>query len=72
MSKMDDLRALREAKHARGSQAPTNKAAVARKALANALTPPTPVDVVCGHRAIGGKTCIRAKDHSEKTHRYPK
>lgn len=24
----------------------------------------------CGHKGIGGKTCTRPKDHTEKNHRY--
>lgn len=25
---------------------------------------------VCGHKGVGGKSCTRPKDHTEKNHRY--
>ena len=72
MGKVEDQRALREANYA----ARTGGKPVARKA------PPTvpakggivakKPDALCGHRSVGGKTCIRAKDHDEKSHRYAK
>ena len=58
MSKMDDLRAMREARYA-ASRTPARPAAAA-----------APQDAVCGHKAIGGRTCTRAAGHSEKSHRY--
>lgn len=27
---------------------------------------------LCGHRNMSNRACIRPKDHSEKSHRYPK
>lgn len=102
MSKVDALRALREAKYAADrAAAPAGtlkKLAAARPAAATSGSPATgtkpvrasrtgrpgsaavdaaPVDTVagetealCGHRNMGGKSCTRAENHSEKNHRY--
>jgi hypothetical protein len=59
MSKMDDLRAMREARYAAAAKAPARPAATA--AASGAL---------CGHKAIGGRSCTRDAGHSEKSHRY--
>lgn len=117
MGKVDDLRAMREARFAAsartvrgpatakpsvapaaakpsvaeppgsaGSTAPTRVPAKggsgARAALfvvpteaaapAQPTVDPEPVVDLCGHRAISGKTCIRADSHAEKNHRYAK
>jgi hypothetical protein len=77
MSKMDDMRAMREARYeARrtGAAKPVARPQVQPKAAAR----PTPVDVspesssdeLCGHRAISGRTCTREKGHAAKSHRY--
>lgn len=79
MSKVDALRALREAKYARAA-APT---ATSRRPAAPApeRTPPTRIeaeavvggDALCGHRNMGGRTCTREADHLKagtKNHRY--
>lgn len=58
MGKVDDMRAMREARYAALSKSQTR-----RIDIQNA-------DATCGHRAISGKTCTRPKDHSEKNHRY--
>ena len=60
MSKMDALRAMREARY--------EQAAKPAKAKAPAAAVAT--DGVCGHKAIGGRTCTRDAGHSEKSHRY--
>lgn len=82
MSKMDNLRAMREARYdeaaARSKGAPSRKPAV-RPAVAPA-EPVKPVDTegepkvpspaLCGHRAISGRVCTREHGHAEKSHRY--
>ena len=83
MSKMDNLRAMREARYAE-SQARA-KANATTKAPAAAPTtlerPPTlavvpdppepePTEALCGHRNMGGRTCTREAGHAAKSHRY--
>lgn len=83
MSKVDALRAMREAKYARAGappQPPGTAAPRAAKPLARAAaTAQRPVedtdaetetDELCGHRNMGGKSCSRPAGHSEKNHRY--
>jgi hypothetical protein len=80
MSKMDDLRAMREARYQEAG-ARTSTTAAAR----TAARPPTPVqdtaprrsaddatpeERLCGHRAISGRTCTREQGHAAKSHRY--
>lgn len=79
MSKVDAMRALREARHAAAAKAaparavrPSTQARPAPRASAPA---PTPVesDGRCGHRNMGGKSCTREADHAQngtKNHRY--
>jgi len=86
MSKMDALRAMREARYeqmsARASKpvAPTTKPV---KSVKKERPAPTPVETepvadgtepveasVCGHRAISGRTCTREPGHAAKSHRY--
>jgi hypothetical protein len=78
MSKMDNLRAMREARYeqaaARAGQS-TKTPSVPRKSPKTKPTPPAP-DVaeseaaLCGHRAISGRTCTREAGHAAKSHRY--
>lgn len=56
MSKMDELRALREARYA--------KPAAADQAAGE------PESGLCGHRSISGRTCTREQGHAAKSHRY--
>jgi hypothetical protein len=82
MSKMDGLRAMREARYAEGTArakaaAPTAKKPAAAKTTANkppatktAPAPGTADEGLCGHRAISGRTCTRDKGHAAKSHRY--
>jgi hypothetical protein len=81
MSKMDALRAMREAKYAanakRSATAPprsasTAKAAVAPAAPKAAASAAAPVadEAACGHRNMSGRTCTREAGHAAKTHRY--
>jgi hypothetical protein len=82
MSKMDNLRAMREARYEKAAAAGSKKAAVARRPAAEpapsapevpepaAGPTPAPAEGLCGHRAISGKTCTREQGHAEKSHRY--
>lgn len=56
MSKMDELRALREARYTK-SVAADRPAADTGSGL-------------CGHRSISGRTCTREHGHAAKSHRY--
>lgn len=68
MSKVDAMRAMREARYARGSKPPDRSGAPPAKAVVTAG--PVGSDELCGHRNMGGKSCSRAVGHSEKNHRY--
>jgi hypothetical protein len=77
MSKMDNLRAMREAKYAeaqkRASAAPARpKAAMAPPAAKKAApaTEPEATEELCGHRNMSGRTCTREQGHAAKSHRY--
>lgn len=78
MSKMDDLRAMREARYAQRATTANRPAAKApgRRPAQPAVGPPPAADaggagaVLCGHRAISGRTCTRELGHSAKSHRY--
>lgn len=82
MSKTDALRAIKDARRAAASTAPT-KAAPPRAAppKAGAATPAPPgappseaadetSDGLCGHRSMNGRSCTRPDGHPEKNHRY--
>ncbi|MDR7251888.1 hypothetical protein J2X46_000864 [Nocardioides sp. BE266] len=77
MSKMDNLRAMREARYAEAQK--RSAAAPAKPAVRAPVAPPTPKkapeqaaagDDLCGHRNISGRTCTREKGHAAKSHRY--
>ena len=80
MSKMDNLRAMREARYAeaqkRTAAAPARpKAPVAPAAPAAERSPAAETDAVetddlCGHRNMSGRTCTRERGHAAKSHRY--
>lgn len=83
MSKMDNLRAMREAKYAesqkRTASAPARpKAPVAPPAPARTAGKGEPVveadasadEELCGHRNMSGRTCTRERGHAAKSHRY--
>lgn len=86
MSKMDNLRAMREAKYAdaqkRAAAAPAKTAAKAPVApaapAAKRVAEPAAVgtdaaadtEELCGHRNMSGRTCTRERGHSAKSHRY--
>jgi hypothetical protein len=78
MSKMDAMRAMREARYQdRRASAPPRAATKAAPRLSVAADTPVDADVpavpevaLCGHRAISGRTCTREQGHSAKSHRY--
>ncbi|MFC4784871.1 hypothetical protein ACT8ZV_10365 [Nocardioides sp. MAHUQ-72] len=81
MSKMDDLRAMREARYEQmttraGKPAASPTPAVPRKRPTTPAVQPVADDVepsdeaLCGHRAISGRTCTREQGHAAKSHRY--
>jgi hypothetical protein len=84
MSKMDAVRAMREARYAEaqsraGRPAPTARSAKPARATpakaAEPVTAPTQEDDasderLCGHRNISGRTCTRERGHAAKSHRY--
>ena len=85
MSKMDNLRAMREAKYdanakraaSPGAGAPKRPAPVAPPAAsapassAPAVEAPGDTDeALCGHRNMSGRTCTREAGHAAKSHRY--
>jgi hypothetical protein len=63
MSKVDAMRALREAKYARGGKLPDPTGGPRTTAV-------TDDGALCGHRNMGGKSCSRPAGHGEKSHRY--
>ncbi len=79
MSKVDALRALREAKYAAATKAPARPAAAPVKRTPTPASAAPPAEVaettegLCGHRNMGGKSCTREADHQKsgtKNHRY--
>ena len=82
MSKMDGLRAMREARYAENaarakSTAPAAKKAVAPKAGTTKPRVPAAPDsaeavepTLCGHRNMSGRSCTREHGHAAKSHRY--
>ena len=80
MSKMDDLRAMREARYEEAAARVSRPAAAPKRIEKPAPDPveaeppaadPEPSEaVLCGHRAISGRTCTREKGHASKSHRY--
>ena len=75
MSKLDAVRAMREARYAEaqtraGSATPAAlRASKPKPATAAPAQEPTHGDR-CGHRNISGRTCTRERGHAAKTHRY--
>jgi len=80
MSKMDGLRAMREARYAQLAARetkpfapPTGTARPAPKpaSVEGPATSSEPLEaLLCGHRAISGRTCTREQGHAAKSHRY--
>lgn len=86
MSKMDNLRAMREARYAEmAKRSPESTKPAASKTGAKSapaskrppVAPPAPVEsdessepALCGHRNMSGRTCTREAGHAAKSHRY--
>jgi hypothetical protein len=81
MSKMDGLRAMREARYAeaeararKGTPAPKRPTATTATAVRPAAAPAAEAspgaEELCGHRNMGGRTCTREQGHAAKSHRY--
>ena len=75
MSKMDGLRAMREARYeqAKARTKPTAAPKAAKRPAAqpaDAAPPAAQQEELCGHRAISGRTCTREQGHAAKSHRY--
>jgi hypothetical protein len=82
MSKLDAVRALREARYDRTMARAKNEPATKR--ARPPVAPPAPVTPVaevaevddtateelCGHRNMSGRTCTRERGHAAKSHRY--
>lgn len=76
MSKMDELRALREARYERTlagaaskrpAKGPSSPATRPAAAPASAVEPE---EGLCGHRSMNGRTCTRERGHAARNHRY--
>jgi hypothetical protein len=87
VGKADELRALREAAYARRQALQPGHAAAAVRLSRSGVTVASATgaagsqskgkakvadEALCGHTNMGGKACIRPRDHSEKNHRYAK
>ncbi len=73
MSKMDELRAMREAKYARAQSAgktPARRPAPVAPPQPAAPSAAADADGLCGHRSINGRACTREAGHAAKNHRY--
>jgi hypothetical protein len=85
MSKMDALRAMREARYAENAaraKTPAPTATTAKQPVAKSpaakkprvTATPDSVETVepalCGHRNMSGRTCTREQGHAAKSHRY--
>ena len=78
MGKVDDMRAMREARYAAQAKsqkmepAPDTSWVHMQEINAKGVKGQhVPLDTEsCGHRSISGGYCTRPKDHPEKNHRY--
>jgi hypothetical protein len=81
MSKMDGLRAMREARYeqSRATQPAASRKVTRRPDPEPVVAKPPAADPgdaqaseapLCGHRAISGRTCTREHGHAAKSHRY--
>jgi hypothetical protein len=79
MSKIDAMRAMREAKFAeRQTGARSSGTPATRRATTPPVAPPSPTveptpvlgAALCGHRSMNGRTCTREQGHAAKSHRY--
>ena len=78
MSKMDNLRAMREARYDKAAAAPSRPAAPNPPRWRPPGSPRRRPRGgggrerrgACGHRNMSGRTCTREKGHAAKSHRY--
>jgi hypothetical protein len=79
MSKMDALRAMREARYLEAQKGRSRPATAVRRPSADAPAPSGPMaerapdaadEGLCGHRNMSGRTCTRERGHAQKSHRY--
>ncbi|QIK65943.1 hypothetical protein G7072_05965 [Nocardioides sp. HDW12B] len=49
---------------------PVAPPATDREEKATDASAPEPVEALCGHKNMGGRSCTRPAGHSEKSHRY--
>ena len=85
MSKMDNLRAMREARYEQNATrtdgrpaagratppvAPPEKTSGKAPAAKAPETAPGTDEALCGHRNMGGRSCTREQGHAAKSHRY--
>lgn len=79
MSKVDAMRALREARRTAAEKAapaaprPSTQARPAPRTQAAAPVEAEVAEGLCGHRNMGGRSCTREADHVKngtKNHRY--
>ncbi|MCR1783005.1 hypothetical protein KVF89_10705 [Nocardioides carbamazepini] len=83
MSKMDAVRAMREARYAEAQARAGRPAPAAKRAKPASAAPVAPAaaptqddgaaddtDGLCGHRNMSGRTCTRERGHAAKSHRY--
>lgn len=83
MSKMDGLRAMREARYAENAARAKSPTPTAKNAATKAVTKPrataspdsveaaeTAETALCGHRNMSGRSCTREHGHAAKSHRY--
>jgi hypothetical protein len=81
MSKMENLRAMREARFqeaaSRAAKPTVNIVRSERRAPLSSDSRPAPADkneapktAACGHRSINGRSCTRDQGHASKSHRY--
>jgi hypothetical protein len=78
MSKMDELRAMREQRYAQRTAGSATRAPALRPVTKSAATAPVAPDLdpepggeaLCGHRSMNGRTCTREQGHAAKSHRY--
>ena len=83
MSKMDALRAMREARYeeamaraakSTGTPKTTRMSGAKKRPAAEPADAEAPAAqqeaALCGHRAISGRSCTRELGHAAKSHRY--
>ena len=80
MSKLDDMRAVREAHYAGAAARAAKQGAAATptpqrmsrpvEGETPAATPDPATTEACGHRSMNGRACTREQGHAATSHRY--